>query len=82
MHARRVAKIKEKLGDRFDPERAANKPSAAQIFAKIDVDQSGDLTKQELHEAHKRRMERRKEGEGKGRRLQGVPGPVGEDVEV
>ena len=80
MHAKRVARIKENIGDRFDPERAAKRPSAAEIFAKIDTDQSGDLTKQELHQAHKQRMERRQERGGKGG-PERIGAPAGDDVQ-
>ena len=35
MHEKRMAKMKERLGDKWDPERAAKHPGAEEIFEKI-----------------------------------------------
>jgi len=59
MHEKRMAMMKEHLGDRYNEEWAAKMPSAEGIFAKIDADESGEITKEEMREAHKRRREHR-----------------------
>ena len=43
MHEKRVAAMKERMGDRYDPERAAKRPSAGEIFTRIDTDGNGAL---------------------------------------
>jgi hypothetical protein len=67
MHAQRIAKMKKRMGDKWDPKRAAKHPSAKDIFAKIDADKSKSLTAEELKAAHKRMRGQHKKGH-KGRR--------------
>jgi len=45
IHDRRTAKLKEKLGDKYDPARA---PNAEKAFVRLDADQSGSLSREEL----------------------------------
>ena len=66
MHEKRVAAMKERMGDRYDPERAAKRPSAGEIFTRIDTDGNGALSKEELKAGHRARRGARK-GKGKGR---------------
>jgi hypothetical protein len=68
--------MKEKLGDKYDPERAAKRPSAEEIFKKIDADENGGLSKEEMHKAHKARG-RRGKGHGKGEGRGKGPGKGG-----
>lgn len=42
---KRLAKMKEKMGDKFDAEKA---PNAEKAFARIDTDQSGSISREEL----------------------------------
>ena len=58
IHARRLERIKEKLGDRFDEDR--ERPSAENIFAKIDADQNGELSRQELMQFSRKRIHNRR----------------------
>ena len=67
MQAQRIAKRKKRMGDKWDPERAAKRPSAKEIFAKIDTDKSKSLTPEELKAAHKRMRGQQKKGP-KGKR--------------
>jgi len=62
IRAKHVARIKEKLGDRFDPEKAKERPSDEEVFAKIDGDESGGLSPQEMKKAHQHRKQRRQQG--------------------
>ncbi len=48
MQSRREEAMKKKMGDKYDAERAAKKPSAEETFKKMDADNSGDLSKAEL----------------------------------
>jgi hypothetical protein len=52
MDAKRAAKMKEKLGDKFDAAKAAKMPSAEERFAKLDADKNGQLTKEEMTAGH------------------------------
>lgn len=47
-HEEMMARRKEKMGDKFDAERAAKMPDPAAIFAKMDADGNGSLSKEEL----------------------------------
>ena len=67
MHKQRIAKMKKRMGDKWDPKRAAKHPSAKEIFAKIDADKSKSLTAEELKAAHKRMRGHHKKG-AKGKR--------------
>ncbi len=55
-HDEMMARRKEKLGDKFDPERAAKAPAPADIFAKMDADGNGSLNKEELAKFGQQRM--------------------------
>ena len=67
MHEKRVARMKERLGDRWDPERAAKRPKAEDIYNKIDADGDHSVTEAEMKEAGKRMHARHgKRGDGKG----------------
>jgi hypothetical protein len=66
----RVARMKKRQGDRWDPERAAKRPSAAAIYKTIDADGNDSVSKAEMREAGKRmhaRHGKRKRGKGKGK---------------
>ena len=67
MHKQRIAKMKKRMGDKWDPKRSAKHPSATEIFAKIDADKSNSLTAEELKAAHKRMRGQHKKG-AKGKR--------------
>ena len=68
MHEKRVARMKERQGDRWDAERAAKRPSAAAIYKTMDADGSGGVSKAEMQEANKRMRARHgKRGKGKGK---------------
>jgi len=54
-HEKRMAAMKERMGDRWDPERAAKHPGAEEIFKKIDADGDGQATKEEM-KAHFQKM--------------------------
>ncbi len=88
MHEQRVAKMKERLGDKWDPERAAKHPGAAEIFEKMDADGDKSLTKAEMKEARKRMHERhgkrhgKGKGEGEGKGKEACPKQAGEAVDV
>lgn len=62
--------MKEKLGDKYDPERAAKRPAAEEIFKKIDADEDGNLTREEMRAAHSKRG-RHGKGRGKGKGEEG-----------
>jgi hypothetical protein len=47
MHAKREEMMKQRLGDTYDPALAAKRPSAEEVFKKLDADGDGALTKQE-----------------------------------
>jgi len=61
-HEKRMAEMKARMGDKWDAERAAKRPSAEEQFKKADANGDGALTKEELRQA---RQEGRK-GRGKG----------------
>jgi len=42
---KRLEKMKEKLGDKFDPEKV---PNTEKAFARIDTDHSGSISREEL----------------------------------
>ncbi len=48
MQARREEAMKKRMGDKYDAERAAKRPSAEEMFKKLDADNSGGLSKAEL----------------------------------
>ncbi len=60
-HDKRMAEFKERLGDRWDPERAAKRPGADEIFGKIDADGDGQATMDEFR-AHGAKMRERFRG--------------------
>jgi len=57
-HKKRLEARKEKMGDKWDEEKAAKMPSAEDIFKKMDADEDGQLTQEELQKAHRERMAR------------------------
>lgn len=62
-HEQRLERITQRLGDRYDLERAAHPPSAEEVFARLDTDANGFVSPEELAEArrmaHQRRAARR-----------------------
>ncbi|MBT3294230.1 MAG: hypothetical protein HN919_15005 [Verrucomicrobia bacterium] len=66
-HEQRIARMKKRMGDKWDPARAAKHPTAEVIFAKIDTDKSTSLSADEMKAAHKRMHARHKKGP-KGKR--------------
>jgi hypothetical protein len=54
-HEKRVAMMKEKMGDKWNEERAAQRPSPEEIFKKIDADGNGSLTQEEMKQARPQR---------------------------
>ena len=64
---KRMAMMKKRMGDKWDPKRAAKRPSAEVIFAKIDADKSASLSADEMKAAHKRMRDHRRKGP-KGKR--------------
>ncbi len=62
-HEKRIAERKEKMGDKWDEERAAKRPGPEEMFKKIDKDADGALTQEEMGQAHRNRR-RRKDGDG------------------
>jgi hypothetical protein len=48
MLAKREEGIKQRMGDTYDAALAAKKPSAEEVFKKLDTDGNGTLTKQEM----------------------------------
>lgn len=62
-HEKRIAAMKERMGDKFD---ASKVPNPEESFKKIDTDGNGQLSKEEMQAAHKARAP------GPGGRLEGV----------
>jgi len=62
-HEARQAKMKEKMGEKFDASKA---PSAEDVFAKMDADKSGGVTKEEMDAAHKEMRKGHGKGKGEG----------------
>jgi hypothetical protein len=74
VHEKRVAEMKERLGDKWNEERAAQRPSAEDIFTRLDKDKSGELTPAEMARGMRARFERRQRpGRGKDQK-NAVPG--------
>lgn len=48
MLATREEAVKQRMGDKYDAEKAAKKPSAEEVFKKLDTDASGTLSKEEF----------------------------------
>jgi len=48
MQAKRQEMMKARLGDKYDAAKEAKRPSAEEMFKKLDTDNSGSLTKEEL----------------------------------
>ena len=48
MQEKRAEGMKKRMGDKYDAEKAAKRPSAEEAFKKLDTDASGTLTKEEL----------------------------------
>ena len=68
MHERRLERMKERMGDQYDPERAKNRPSAEEAFKRPDQDGDGSLSKEELQEGAKMRQGKRGRGGPEGPR--------------
>ena len=72
VHEAHVARMKERREAKGDverkrPEGERKRPTAEEIFARIDADGDGNATKAELASAHKNRKNRKcKHGKGKG----------------
>ena len=81
MHEQRIAKMKERMGDKWDPERAAKRPTAEAIFAKMDTDKSASLTADEMKAAHKRMRDHHKKGP-RGKRGAEAKKAAGEEDEA
>lgn len=84
MQAKRLAKMKEKMGDEFDSDCAADMPSPEDRFAALDKDDSGTLTKQELWAGHKKSKGKCGKGEGgkaKGACKEDTPEAPAEDTD-
>ena len=79
MHNKRQEKMKERLGDKYDPEKAAKRPSAAKIFERLDADANGSVTKEEMAAGRAKGRERRGGGQG-GRRHGGGGEAAGGDA--
>lgn len=68
MHEKRMAQRKERMGDRKRPE-GREPPSAEDIFKRLDADEDGFLTKEEMQAARQRRGGGQGgQGEGRGGR--------------
>jgi hypothetical protein len=80
MHAKRLEHMKERLGDRYDAAKAANRPSAEDIFKKMDTDGNGLVTPEEMAAARPKAGERR--GGGPGGRRHGGTNPEPPVVEA
>ena len=55
---KRIAARKEKMGDKWNAERAAKMPSPAERFKLADKDGNGELTPQELQDAHREGLQK------------------------
>jgi hypothetical protein len=64
MLAKREEVIKQRMGDTYDAALAAKKPSAEEVFKKLDTDGDGTLTKQEMDADRMPRGPRPNRGEG------------------
>lgn len=64
MHTKREEVIKQRMGDTYDAALAAKKPSAEEVFKKLDTDGNGTLTKQEMAADRMPRGPRQPRGEG------------------
>ena len=51
VHERRLAKMKEKMGDKYDPARA---PEMDKAFGRLDADKNGEITKEEFATARQK----------------------------
>ena len=68
-HEKRVAAMKERMGDKWDESRASKMPSSEDVFKKTDADSDGAVTLEEMKQAREKRREmmgehRRGQGEG------------------
>jgi len=77
-HEKRMAAMKEHMGDRWDPARAAQHPGPEEIFKKIDADGNGQLTQEEMM-AHGKKMSETRGRHGEGPHGGGKGGPHGGD---
>lgn len=64
-HEQRMTRLKERMGDKWDPKRAEAMPTAEAIFARMDTDNSGGLTLEEMKAGHDRKGMHHKGEKGK-----------------
>lgn len=81
-HVKREEMMKAKMGDKWDAEKAAKRPTAAAIFAKLDADGSGDLTPAEMKAGHEHRRKQAEQGKkGKDKKGADVEEPEADPAE-
>jgi Ca2+-binding EF-hand superfamily protein len=64
MQTKREEEMKQRRGDKYDATTAATKPSAEEVFKKLDADGDGTLTRQELAAGRMPRKPRPPRGAG------------------
>lgn len=67
-HANRMQARKERLGDKWKPEREARMPTAEEQFKELDADGDGLLTPEEMRRGQLRRRESAPQREGRRKR--------------